>query len=293
MAEVGAAAPALPLELARELEPASLAFNIPKLWHQTGPSRDVGPRLEEVIGQVVRLNPGWRYTFYDDADMLRVIGESYGPETLRVFRMIDRSYGAARADLFRYLVLYRYGGVYLDLKSSARVPFDQVLGDDPRFVVSQWDNRSGDEHEGWGLHPETDFFPGGEVQQWFLASPPRHPLLRAVIEGCLIRILHYRPWIDDVGMFGVLNLTGPLAYTRDISEHLNDTPHRRVRDHRELGLTYSSLPRGSHKHLLGRHYAENWRPLVRRAGLTRLVDIGYALGRRIWLKARGRHVSWR
>ena len=48
------------------------------------------------------------------------IRREYGESILSCYLRIDPVYGAARADLFRYLLLYRTGGVYLDIKSAAR-----------------------------------------------------------------------------------------------------------------------------------------------------------------------------
>ena len=34
---------------------------------------------------------------------------------LNIYNSIDESYGPCRADLFRYLILYDKGGIYLDI----------------------------------------------------------------------------------------------------------------------------------------------------------------------------------
>ncbi|MCA3362157.1 MAG: hypothetical protein INF74_09420, partial [Roseomonas sp.] len=62
------------------------------------------------------MNPDWEYRLYEDADCERFIRENYDAETFKLFRSIHPDYGAARADFFRYLLLYRLGGVYLDIK---------------------------------------------------------------------------------------------------------------------------------------------------------------------------------
>ena len=63
----------------------------------------------------------------DDADINEYIGRAYGERLLGEFNRISPSYGATRADFFRYLLLYREGGVYLDIKSSMERPLDEVL----------------------------------------------------------------------------------------------------------------------------------------------------------------------
>lgn len=84
------------------------------------------------------MNPGWEHRLYDDADIEAFIRESYGDEILAYYHRIDRRYGAARADLFRYLLLYRLGGVYLDIKSTTVRPLDEVLRpDEPAQPLAQ------------------------------------------------------------------------------------------------------------------------------------------------------------
>ncbi|RYY75949.1 hypothetical protein EON63_18875 [archaeon] len=43
-----------------------------------------------------------------------------------VYDLINPLVGAARADVWRYAVLYTYGGVYLDDDSDMKTPFDDV-----------------------------------------------------------------------------------------------------------------------------------------------------------------------
>jgi mannosyltransferase OCH1-like enzyme len=62
------------------------------------------------------LNPDFSYRFYDDRDRESLIGDAYGEAILAGYRRIDPAFGAARADLFRYLCVYHCGGVYLDVK---------------------------------------------------------------------------------------------------------------------------------------------------------------------------------
>ncbi len=46
--------------------------------------------------------------------------------------MVSRSadqprYGVVLADIFRYLVIYNEGGVYLDIKSTVNRPLDEII----------------------------------------------------------------------------------------------------------------------------------------------------------------------
>lgn len=251
-----AKAPAIPA--------AGCKTGIPRILHQTYPTRALPPAFQEKVDHLRRLNPGWEHRFYDDADIERFILSAYGQDMLATYTSIAPLYGAARADLFRYLVIYHEGGVYLDIKSSAARPFDEVILPDDTFILSQWDNAPGQEHEGWGRHDYLSHLPeGGEFIQWFLAAAPGHPMMRAVVERVVGIITSYNPLRHGVGQ-RVVAVTGPIPYTEAIMPLLDRCRNRRLRDYRSLGLSYSLVGGGmEHRQLASRrHYTRARRPIV-------------------------------
>lgn len=259
---------------------------IPRLLFQTFSQGALPPALARNVEGLRAANPGWTHRLFDGAERRAYIARHYGPGVLALHDRIGEDYGAARADLFRYLLLYREGGVYLDVKSRFDRPIDEVVRGDEGFILSQWRNGPGEPHEGWGLHPELADVPGGEFQQWHVIAAPGHPFLRAVIERVLGGIRTYTARGVDVGWTGVLRLTGPIAYTRAIAPLLDRHPHRRVPNETALGLRYSIFDQSGHKALFGRHYTENLTPVVRQPGLRGWRD-------RLYLEARRRRKQWR
>jgi len=241
---------------------------IPRTIHQTF-RRDGWPdEIHDNIAHLKALNPGWQYTVYDDADVERFIGREYSPQVLTYYYRIDEHYGAARADLFRYLLLYKCGGVYLDIKSSANIPFDEVIHEHDSYIIAQWPNRVGELFCGWGIHPDLNGIDGGEFQQWHIISVPGHPFLRAVIACVLANIDMYHPIVHGTGTGAVLHLSGPIAYTLAIHRLVHSHPHRMVRSHTELGLEYSIFGVGAetkHRYMLGRHHLFERRPVIKNA----------------------------
>ncbi|RYF20514.1 MAG: hypothetical protein EOO77_07875 [Oxalobacteraceae bacterium] len=73
---------------------------------------------------------------FDDGEIRRFIDDEYGADILANFDCIRREYGAARADLFRYLLIYKRGGVYLDIKSGFERSLDEVLQPDDQMLLS-------------------------------------------------------------------------------------------------------------------------------------------------------------
>lgn len=250
--------------------------HIPRLLHQTFYSRDLPAELQQNVARLKSLNPDWEYRFYDDAAIVEFIAKNYPPAVLQYFERIDPRYGAARADLFRYLLMYKAGGVYLDIKSSATRPLDEVLDPQDRFLLSEWNNES-DEFNVWGKHYELRDFGGREFQQWYIACAPGHPYLRSVIENVLRNIDTYIPGLHGTGKPGVLRVTGPIAYSLAIHKILGKHPHRIVDSQRDLGLEYSVMKQNSHKKEFKSHYSLQTHSLVKlgvvKRGLTHLYRL--------------------
>lgn len=263
-----------------------LGDRIPRLLFQTFSQGELPPALARNVEEMRAANPGWTYRLFDGAERRAFILEHYGRGVLALYDQIGEDYGAARADLFRYLLLYRTGGLYLDVKSRFERPIDDVVDGSEGFILSQWRNGPGEPHQGWGLHPELADVPGGEFQQWHVIAAPGHPFLRAVVERVLRGIQLYTARGVDVGWTGVLRLTGPIAYTQAIAPLLGGYPHRRVADETALGLQYSIFEQSRHKALFGKHYTENLTPVVRQPGLRGLRD-------RLYLEARRCRKQWR
>lgn len=213
---------------------------IPKIIHQTTSDKArLHPALRENIQRIKALNPDWEHRLYDNAECRAFIEAHYDKETLRVYDRISPRYGAAKADFFRYLVMYRVGGVYLDIKSTVVKPLSSVISDDIRYLISRWDSGPGGRDEGAGKHGKYGV--EDEFQQWFIVSEAAHPFLEAVIKRVCGNIAAYDALNGGVGASGVLRTTGPIAYTLAIRPLLDQYPHDFV-DIYDFGFRYSCLP---------------------------------------------------
>ena len=235
---------------------------IPKIIHQTYASAHVGPEIAQCMGRLKTMNPGWQYAFYDDAAIETFIRHHYDAEMLALYQRINPAYGAARADFFRYLLVFQLGGVYLDIKSSVLHPLDALLAHQDRYVLAYWPNAQGEPFEGWGMYKALPDFPRGEFQNWHIIAEPQHPFLRGVIAQVIANIREYKVELHGVGQLGVLRTTGPIAYTYGIRPYLNSCAHRLAGSHMELGLAYSVFRGDSHKQLFKTHYTALTEPVV-------------------------------
>jgi mannosyltransferase OCH1-like enzyme len=71
-------------------------------------------RMLRNIQNIKKNNPAFNYYFFDDHDSEKFIEKHFHPEVIHAYRCLVP--GAFKADLWRYCVLYKCGGIYLDIK---------------------------------------------------------------------------------------------------------------------------------------------------------------------------------
>lgn len=255
-----------------------------RLHHIFLPGRDRLPAAVRAhLDSLAARNPGWEVRLLDAAGAAAFVAEAYGPEVLALYEAIDPAYYAARADLLRYLLVYRAGGVYLDVKSGADRPLDAVLRPDDVFLLSQWPGARG-RPASESAFRELRHVAGGEYQQWWLAAAPGHPFLLAVIREVLGTIGSYGTLRHGVGAKGVLRTTGPIAFTLAIAPIRHLHPHRMVAAETDLAFRYRAVDDLLRADAAaGRHYAQLARPVVRRGPLeTALAEALLPPAKRLW-----------
>lgn len=239
--------------------------SIPRIIHQCCPDKH-SLRIEYIrnIEEMRERNPGYDFRLYDNADMADFVASEMSGKVREQFFRITDDYGAAKADFFRYLMMYQAGGIYLDIKSSGTLPFDEVIRAEDRYILSQWQNHDPDhQFYGWGVYDELAAIPRGEYQQWHIIAAPGHAYLGAVIEAVAEKLERYRPWTTGFGHFGVVRTTGPITYTQAIEAIRDKHPHRLIKDETVIGLRYSILEK-KHDHRVGRlHYGRSFNPVAR------------------------------
>ena len=234
--------------------------SIPKVIHQIyiHENKTLPAEIKRNIAHLKVMNPDWELKIYDDDDINSYIKTHY-PELVDIYNKINPIYAAAKADFFRYLLIYNEGGVYLDLKSSVEKPLDSIIQKGDKYLLSHWQNSPGGLHANMGFHScITSSF--GEFQQWHIVATKGHPFLKAVVENVCNNIQNYNPILHDTGGWGVVNLTGPIAYSLAIEPIIDLYPHRLERDNSKYGLIYSvfeskGIALGHHK-ILKKHYTQ-------------------------------------
>lgn len=164
---------------------------IHQTWKNATPPRDKGDP-----DSWRRLNPGWTYRLWTDEDLDAFMAAEF-PALMPLYRSYPNP--VQRADLGRYCLLARLGGVYADIDTDCLAPLEPLAGD-PRAVFCTEPS----EHD----HHATS---RGMPRLWFngtMASPPGHPIWDEVIRRC--------ERVGAISTRDVLESTGPLVLSAAI-----------------------------------------------------------------------------
>ena len=237
-------------------------LRIPKIIHQTFKTKELPEELRVSVESLKKLNPDFEYRYYDDEDCYNFIKENYDEETLSLYSSINPKYGSSKSDFFRYLLMYKVGGVYLDIKSSAKIPLNDIILPTDEYLLTHWEGRD------WN---QILNYYHGEFQNWHIICKPNHPFLEKTIELVKRNIRNYK---GEKGKISVLNLTGPIVYSEAIvsliDEHRTYTFNSPVREFKvedEIHLTYKNiLPH--HSSVYGTNVAQDEPIIIKQINTT-------------------------
>jgi mannosyltransferase OCH1-like enzyme len=106
---------------------------IPLNIYQTWYSKVLPPKMLETCNLIKSENPEFNYYLYDDNDCREFIKNNFEKEILNAYDNLIP--GAYRADLWRYCILYKNGGIYLDIKFKCANNFKLIeLTEKEHFV---------------------------------------------------------------------------------------------------------------------------------------------------------------
>lgn len=165
---------------------------IPKIIYQTWKTHELHSNCIRVRNQIQALNPEYEMKLFNDIEIDLFIKDNFDDTIYSCFKKLK--IGAAKADFWRYCVLFINGGVYLDMDSEIIRPLKELIKGDEQCIISREGN------------------PGIFVN-WLMMFDKGHPILWSAIQKCCHNITHK---ISP----SILALTGPLILTSAINEIL-------------------------------------------------------------------------
>lgn len=98
---------------------------IPKRIIQTYNTNLIHERIANNINHILNINPNYEYYLITDEIGIKLISTNFNNNVLTAFNKLN--IGAAKGDFLRYIAIYIYGGVYIDLDSSIIGNLDNFL----------------------------------------------------------------------------------------------------------------------------------------------------------------------
>lgn len=113
---------------------------IPLQIYQTWYTKNLPLQMKKNIELIQKQNPEFNYHLYDDEDCRLFIEEHFSKDVLSAFdRLIP---GAYKADLWRYCILYKLGGIYLDIKYRCANGFKFIYLTDKEYFCTDFSNKT-------------------------------------------------------------------------------------------------------------------------------------------------------
>ena len=176
----------------------TVILGVPLIIYQSWHTNKVPYHMRETIYRLLDTNPEFDYYLYSDETSREFIRKNYGKEVLTAFDTLKP--GAYKSDLWRYCILYKTGGVYLDIKYYSLYPIIEMIKKDRHIFVK-------DMHLSCSLGVETGIYNA------FMVSPAKCPIfldcINEIVENTKFKL--YRS--------GSLDVTGPCLLSRMMKKH--------------------------------------------------------------------------
>lgn len=161
---------------------------------------------KESVGTWTYQNPEWKHGYMSGPDREKFFKEKFNDDVYNTY--MNLPLGVMKAGLWRFAILYVYGGVYADMDTHCKVPIETWLKPDYDVILD--------------IERETPW-----LATQTIAARSGHPLLKAAIQLCVDRVgsgivkhNHMVHYYTDVQMFtdALYKELGVEPYQRHINE---------------------------------------------------------------------------
>lgn len=147
------------------------------------------------------LSPDFEYHYVSTEDRDEYVKSHASERVYSAFKRLTD--GAAQADVWRLLVLYNEGGVYMDIDATLVKPLSQSLSDNEQVFIKNY----------------------GEFTNFFLATTPKNELFLEFLEKVTSNIENYSADENKT----VFDVTGPGALVSVLDKrNIHYQPHQNI-----------------------------------------------------------------
>jgi mannosyltransferase OCH1-like enzyme len=214
-----------PIDNTIDLPNVTREYFVPKIIYRTHVIPEKIKPYQKVLDHTKEIVPNYKTKIFFDKDIEKYIKNNYSQRIFNAYKSISPDYGPACADLFRYLLIYKEGGIYLDIKSAPIKNLDNIIDNlEGKMAISNWSNFP-IKYLINNFKYNAPFFknPRGEYQNWHIISGKGNPLLGQIIKQAVTNI-EYGIKNREKYSFGkrsVLCMTGPIMMTKVIENYKN------------------------------------------------------------------------
>jgi hypothetical protein len=144
-------------------------------------------------------NPEYKHVLHDKNERSDFIKNNFDERVYNAYVKIKA--GAFKADLWRYCVLYEYGGVYADIDTLCLGKIDDFIGTNASVFVVDLNTNSEE-----GTY---------NLSNGFIAIEPKSPIMRE----CILRVVHNVE--NRIVSNRLLDFSGPGVLGRSTNHNLN------------------------------------------------------------------------
>jgi mannosyltransferase OCH1-like enzyme/GR25 family glycosyltransferase involved in LPS biosynthesis len=175
---------------------------VPKIIHQLWRDENIPDHLKLMQQSVIDNHPDYEYKLWKDSDILKFIEEFY-PEMFHYYNS-GIEHIIQQIDFIRLLLIYHYGGIYIDLDSICLKPVNDILNYPCSFINTK-------KHEAF-----VDKYYPLIINNAFIAAEKQNNFIKQI----LLHIIDYHDPVDykeyctfNPAYTKILKSAGPLCIT--------------------------------------------------------------------------------
>jgi inositol phosphorylceramide mannosyltransferase catalytic subunit len=150
-------------------------MSIPKIIHQTWKDENIPTEFIPFMASWKKHHPDWQFILWTD-EMNKKFVEEHFPEFISIY--YSYPYSIQRADAIRYLLLYKLGGVYIDLDIECLQNIEPLLENETCVIGKEPDAHSISHNKSFVIcnafmaAQQNDLFIETVIKELFQNHPP-------------------------------------------------------------------------------------------------------------------------
>lgn len=157
---------------------------MPKIIWQTyeTPINHLSPEIKDCIETWQQKNPEWKHMYMDANERDIFVLHEFGEEWYKIFT--ECNLGIVKANIWRCMILYIYGGVYTDLDTICHQSNEEWIKENYLMTLSKDDQDQSDEY-----------------CIYTIASYPNNPILKLILDNIKTNLINNKIEINNVIQF--------------------------------------------------------------------------------------------